>query len=142
MYGAALLEEGGYTYVYGTEDVSGTEKYLHIARAATGAVLAAWEFYTGTGWSPDPAASARLLKGARNGFGVAKVKREFFLFTMNSLIPFSDNLVLYSSTSPAGPFGQRTNVIRHRRARTASSPTTRTSTRSSPTRAACSPPTT
>ena len=28
MYGAALLEEGGYTYIYGTEDVSGTKKYL------------------------------------------------------------------------------------------------------------------
>src|SRR6266571_5028040 len=68
MYGAGLLEEGGYTYIYGTEDVSGTEKYLHIARATSGNVLGAWEFYTGTGWSPDPASSARLRKGVGNGF--------------------------------------------------------------------------
>ena len=29
---------------------------------------------------------------------------------MDSLIPFSDELVLYSSTGPAGPFGRRTHV--------------------------------
>jgi hypothetical protein len=110
MYGAALLEEGGYTYIYGTEDVSGTEKYLHIARATAGNLLGAWEFYTGTGWSSDPNATARLLKGVGNGFGVTKVGKRFVLFTMDSLIAFSDELVLYSSISPAGPFGHRTHV--------------------------------
>ena len=29
---------------------------------------------------------------------------------MDSLIPFSDELVLYSSISPSGPFGHRTHV--------------------------------
>jgi len=110
MYGAALLEEGGYTYIYGTEDVSGTEKYLHIARTPSGNVLGAWEFYTGTDWSPDPAATARLLKGVGNGFGVAKVGKQFRLFTMDSLIAFSDELVMYSANSPAGSFGRRTHV--------------------------------
>ena len=110
MYGAALLEEGGYTYIYGTEDVSGTEKYLHIARATSGKVLGAWEFYTGTVWSPDPAASARLLQGVGNGFGVAKIGNRFVLFTMDSLVAFSDELVMYSSNSPAGPFANRTHV--------------------------------
>ena len=110
MYGAALLEEGGYTYIYGTEDVSGTEKYLHIARATAGNLFGAWEFYTGTGWSPDPNATARLLKGVGNGFGMVKSGKRFLLFTMDSLIAFSDELVLYSSTNPAGPFGHRTHV--------------------------------
>src|SRR6059058_1933824 len=110
MYGAALLEENGYTYIYGTEDVSGTEKYLHIARATPGNVLGAWEFYTGTGWSSDPASSARLRKGVGNGFGVAKVGNRFVLFTMDSLVAFSAELVMYSSTSPEGPFGHRTHV--------------------------------
>jgi hypothetical protein len=110
MYGAALLEEGGYSYIYGTEDVSGTEKYLHIARAISGNVLGAWEFYTGTGWSSDPALSARLLKGVGNSFGVAKVRNRFVLFTMDSLIPFSAELVMYSSNNPEGPFGNRTHV--------------------------------
>ena len=110
MYGAALLEEGGYTYIYGTEDVSGTEKYLHIARAISGNVLGAWEFYTGTGWSSDPASSARLLRGVGDGFGVAKVRNRFVLFTMDSLIPLSAELVMYSSNSPAGPFANRTHV--------------------------------
>jgi hypothetical protein len=110
MYGAALLEESGYTYIYGTEDVSGTEKYLHIARATSGNVLGSWEFYTGTGWSSDPAASARLLRGVGNGFGVAKVGNRFVLFTMDSLVAFSSELVMYSSNNPEGPFGHRTHV--------------------------------
>jgi hypothetical protein len=110
MYGAALLEDGGYTYIYGTEDVSGTEKYLHIARAAAGSLLGTWEFYTGSGWSSDPTASARLLKGVGNGFGVTKLGNRYLLFTMNTLVAFSDQLVMYSANSPAGPFGQRTGV--------------------------------
>jgi hypothetical protein len=112
MYGAALLEEGGYTYIYGTEDVSGTEKYLHIARATAGNLFGAWEFYTGTGWSSDPTSSARLLRGVGNGFGVAKVGNRFVLFTMDSLFPFSDELVMYSSNNPEGPFGNRMLVYR------------------------------
>jgi hypothetical protein len=110
MYGAALLEQGGYTYIYGTEDVSGTEKYLHIARATSGNLLGSWEFYTGTSWSPDPTASARLLKGVGNGFGVVKAGNQFRLFTMDTLIAFSDELVMYSASSPAGPFGRRTHI--------------------------------
>ena len=110
MYGAALLEETDYTYIYGTEDVSGTEKYLHIARAPVGDVFGDWEFYAGTSWSPDPTASARLLNGVGNGFGVVKFGRRFLLFTMDTLVPFSSEMVLYSSSSPAGPFGRRTHV--------------------------------
>jgi hypothetical protein len=110
MYGAALLEESGYTYIYGTEDVSGTEKYLHIARATSGNLLGAWEFYTGTGWSSDPTASARLLRGVGNGFGVAKVGNRFVLFTMDSLVAFSSELVMYSSNNPEGPFANRKHV--------------------------------
>ena len=110
MYGAALLEDGGHTYIYGTEDVSGTEKYLHIARVTVGNLLGAWEFYTGTGWSSEPTASARLLKGVGNGFGVVKVGNQFRLFTMDTLIAFSDELVMYSANNPAGPFGRRTHI--------------------------------
>jgi hypothetical protein len=110
MYGAAVLEDGGYTYIYGTEDVSGTEKYLHIARATAGNLLGTWEFYTGTGWSSDPTASARLLEGVGNGFGVTKFGNRYLLFTMNTLVAFSDQLLMYSANNPAGPFGQRTRV--------------------------------
>jgi hypothetical protein len=102
MYGAALLEEGGYTYIYGTEDVSGTEKYLHIARATSGNVLGAWEFYTGTGWLPDPASSARLRKGVGNGFGVAKVGNRFVLFTMDSLVPLQRGVSHVCIEQPGG----------------------------------------
>ena len=110
MYGAALLEEDGYTYIYGTEDVSGTEKYLHIARATAGDLFGAWEFYTGTAWSSDPTASARLLRGVGNGFGVTKVGNRFVLFTMDTLVPFSAELLMYSSNNPEGPFANKTHV--------------------------------
>jgi len=110
MYGAALLEKTDYTYIYGTEDVSGTEKYLHIARAPAGDLFGPWEFYTGTTWSTDPTASARLLKGVGNGFSVVQSGKRFLLFTMDSLVPFSDEMVFYSSSNPWGPFTRRTHV--------------------------------
>jgi len=110
MYGASLLEDGGYTYIYGSEDVSGVEKYLHVARAPAGNVFGVWEFYTGTDWSLDPDATARLLKGIGNGFSVVKSGKRYLLFTMDSLVPFSDEMVLYSSVSASGSFGSRTHV--------------------------------
>src|SRR5262249_22083106 len=78
-----------------------------------------WEFYTGTGWSSDPTASARLLRGVGNGFGVTKVGNRFVLFTMDSLVAFSAELVMYSSNNPEGPFANRARVYSTPGSRTA-----------------------
>src|SRR4051794_15263384 len=50
LWGAAVLDDGAYTYVYGTEN-SGGHRYAHVARAPRGLVTGGWEYFTGSGWS-------------------------------------------------------------------------------------------
>ncbi len=67
-WGTAVLQEADFTYLYGIEDSGGPlhVKYVHLARFAPGEVHGYWTFWDGSGWSSDPASSARL-SGARAG---------------------------------------------------------------------------
>lgn len=108
-YGTALLEDGDYTYVYGDESVSalgGTFPELHVARAQRGKLLENWEYYTGTGWSPDPMASARIFVGPVNS--VTKLGDRYLLLSMT--YPFGDQILSYQATSPVGPWCNGTLV--------------------------------
>ena len=58
--GTALLAEPDHTYIYGVEHSGGT-KYLRVARAPKGDVGGAWEFFTGTDWSPSAAWAAGMI---------------------------------------------------------------------------------
>ncbi len=105
-WGAALLEEDDFTYIYGTEDL-GDSKYMHLARAAAGNVSdpGGWEYATAGGtWSADPADSARLHEGVANEYSVTKVQGGYLLVTMNALTPLSPELLAFRSCTPEGPF--------------------------------------
>lgn len=105
-WGAALLEEDDWTYVYGNEDL-GDDKYMHLARVPKGRVTEpeAWEYATGDGtWSADPADSARLHEGVANEYSVSKVLGGYLLITMNALTPLSPEMLALRSCTPAGPF--------------------------------------
>jgi hypothetical protein len=108
-WGSALLEDGGWTYVYGIEDL-GAGKYMHLARARTGDLLGAWQFWTGSGWSSDPASSTRLMDGVSNEYSVSKVDDEYVLVTMDTSVPLGREIVAYTSASPTGPFANRMHV--------------------------------
>jgi hypothetical protein len=108
-YGAAVLVDGGYTYVYGVEDLA-TENYLHVARVSNGNLLGMWEYATATGWSLWPRDSARLLTDVDTGFGVAHVGAGYQLFTLDTTTPFSGEIVIYTSCSPVGPWTNETPV--------------------------------
>jgi hypothetical protein len=108
-YGSGILEDGGYTYVYGTEDL-GADKYLHVARAPSGGLLGSWEFFTGTGWSTDPAASARLLHGVANEYSVTRTGDAYVLITMDTNVVFSRDIVAYVSCTPTGPWAGPTHL--------------------------------
>jgi hypothetical protein len=102
-YGSGILEDGGYTYVYGTEDL-GADKYMHVARAPGGGLLGPWQFFTGTGWSTNPAASARLLHGVANEYSVTRIGDAYVLITMDTNVVFSRDIVAYVSCTPTGPW--------------------------------------
>jgi hypothetical protein len=108
-YGAALLEDGEYTYLYGVEDDQ-TVKYLHLARADRGNVLGSWEYWDGVGWSSDPLDSARLMSGVSNSLSVFRWRDAFVLLTQDSTVPFSSEIVAYASCTPQGPFEHRTHL--------------------------------
>jgi len=61
IWGAGVMEDGDYTYIYGTEEYS-LFKYLHVARVPRGHLLdAPWGYWDGSAWAPDAIASVRVL---------------------------------------------------------------------------------
>lgn len=107
-WGSAILEDGPWTYVYGVEDLQST-KYMHVARVRTnGLTRAAWQFWTGSGWSADEAGSARVMDGVANEYSVTRTGSGYALVTTDSTEILSPHIVLYRSASPVGPFTGKT----------------------------------
>lgn len=102
-WGSAILEDDAYTYVYGVEGVP-WHKYLHVARAPRGALAGSWEFFDGTGWSSDPAASARVLDHVSDQLTVLKWGGGYRVVSQADM--FSRDVYVYSSSSPASGWGQ------------------------------------
>jgi hypothetical protein len=102
LWGAAVMDDGAYTYVYGTEQ-SGGHRYAHVARAPRGQVTAGWEYYTGGGWSNDPGASARTLDGVSDAYSVIAHGGRWYLVSQDP--GFGTSVRAYPGSSPAGPWG-------------------------------------
>lgn len=114
QWGSALLKDGGYTYVYGTEDYVGSDnknvKYLHAARVKGTDLRGAWEFRTaGGGWSSEEVDSARLLSGVSNEFSVTRRGSHYILVNQDTKIAFGAEIDVLTSCSADGPFtGEQT----------------------------------
>jgi Domain of unknown function (DUF4185) len=109
-WGSAIYEDGGYTYVYGVEDL-GAVKYMHLARVRTGQLTTgAWQFFDGTGWTTDEASSARIMDGVANEFSVTKFQGKYTLVTGDSTVALSSQIVMYRSDSLTGPFTGKTVI--------------------------------
>jgi hypothetical protein len=103
-YGACLLEDGGYTYMYGSEKV-GFSKFLHVARVKGHDLNGAWEYFTGTAWTTDPNGSARVFANVSDQFSVFKDGEQFFLLTQHHI--FGGEIYLYDSDNPAIGFSHK-----------------------------------
>lgn len=104
-WGSDLLEDGGYTYLYGSEQGAGEGHHLRLARVPTGGLRGAWQFWTGVGWSRHEEDSARMLAGVGTAFSVTRVGAEYVLITVDTSAGFNPVLVAYTASSPTGPFG-------------------------------------
>ncbi|WP_181770752.1 DUF5005 domain-containing protein [Amycolatopsis pittospori] len=100
-WGSELLEDGGYTYIYGAE-----QGHLRLARVPTGGFRGPWRFWTGFGWSSHEEDSARMLSGVGTAFSVTRVDGEYVLVTMDTSPGFSPVMLAYTASSPTGPFGK------------------------------------
>jgi Domain of unknown function (DUF5005) len=106
-WGVQLLNEGPWTYIYGVE--SGSDgKDMHLARVRDGDLLGAWQFYTGSGWSSDPTASASIVGDIGSSYGVTKVGDEYVLSTTDSYL--DPQIYLYTAPTPEGPFTNPTEI--------------------------------
>jgi hypothetical protein len=112
-WGVAVLGQSDYTYIYGTED-AGINKFLHLARAPYGQVLTAgsnpttaWQFWTGSGWSSSQSDSIQMMSGVGDGFSVAQIDNQYVLVTQDTNLIFNPNLVVYTATTPMGPFSNQ-----------------------------------
>jgi fibronectin type 3 domain-containing protein len=103
-WGSAILEDGGYSYIYGTESTTDGPKFAHLARAPSGGLAGAWEYWTGSTWSGQQSDSARILSGVGTAYGVQKVGSQYVLVTMDSNITFNPTIVAYTANAPGGPF--------------------------------------
>ncbi|MFC5823004.1 DUF4185 domain-containing protein [Nonomuraea insulae] len=109
-WASATLKDGGYTYVYGVEDL-GSPKYMHVARVAGQSLLGRWEYLKADGtWSANEADSARMMSGVANEYSVSKVGSGYVLITHDTSEALNPNIVAYSSCSPAGPFTGKQHV--------------------------------
>lgn len=116
-WGVWLLHSGGYTYIYGVEDL-GANKYLHLARVAGNSLTGGpWQYYAGNGsWSASEADAIRLPDSSApdgflhvaNEFSVSRLGDVYVLVTSNTLTPLSPEIDAYFSCSPLGPFTDRT----------------------------------
>ncbi|HWG85505.1 MAG TPA: hypothetical protein VNT60_08510, partial [Deinococcales bacterium] len=106
-WGAALLEDGDYTYIYGVEDRK-DGKWMHLARAKRGAIYGSWDFLGEKGWTRDAAGSRRLLPGIANEFSVTRVKDGYLLVTFDTTQFLGADILAYTSCSPEGPWENRT----------------------------------
>jgi hypothetical protein len=102
-WGSEVLPDGDHTYVYGTEAAGGM-KFAHLARVAGTDLREPWEFWTGSGWSPREAESARVLSGVGTNYGVRRVRGRYVLVTHENNLMFSSDFVAYTADSPTGPF--------------------------------------
>lgn len=101
VWGAAVLEDAGYTYVYGTEEYP-LFKHLHVARVRAGALLTEpWEYWTGSGWSQSALASARILDGVAGELSVVRAEGGYRIVTSRGGI---GDVYLHRAPAPQGPW--------------------------------------
>ncbi len=103
-WGSAVLADGSYTYIYGSSSGLGGMKFGHVARAPAGSLGGAWEYWTGTAWSTDVTAAARLLSGVGTAYAVEKLGSQYVLITQENNLVFDPQFVAYTASSPTGPF--------------------------------------
>lgn len=104
VWGAGLIEDGGYVYIYGTEEYA-LFKYLHVARVASGRLLTGpWEYFTGVGWSPSVIESVRVLGDVAGELSVVRSEDGYRLVASQGGI---GDIMMYTAPRPEGPWGGR-----------------------------------
>ncbi|MFI2614657.1 DUF4185 domain-containing protein [Streptomyces sp. NPDC018584] len=113
LYGAAAVDDDGWTYVFGGTDAQATSRpssHAHVARVPHGrlAEADAWEYWDGEEWGRGATSRPVLGDGKRKGVGsaftVVRDKGTYVLFTMAAGTEGLTTVTSYWSCSPTGPW--------------------------------------
>jgi hypothetical protein len=109
-WGAYIARFGGFTYIYGANDV-GVRKNAYVARTPSSDLYGAWTYWDGSGWSPSPAAAAPLLGDVDQEYSVTHYKGLYLLVTSDASRAFWNVADIYFGCSPVGPFLHRQQFV-------------------------------
>jgi hypothetical protein len=110
-WNAWLQRVGAYTYIYGVEDTGAStapSKFMRTARVAGTDLRGTWTYWTGSGWSTSQTDATRVLGNVGNNYSISNIGGVYTLVTQDTSFPFSDQIVMYFSCSPTGPFTDET----------------------------------
>lgn len=112
-FGAAILQEEDYIYIYSTEDVPYTRR-SHVARVPADDFLAEWEFFDGEGWTTDFPESDGWMKKGGSDVLYLDVSNQFSVFYENGFYRLvtqegflGPDIHTYQSENPYGPWQYR-----------------------------------
>lgn len=109
-WGVAMLDDGPYTYIYGSES-EGLDSWMHVARVPKGRLNMPWSYYTSSGWAPNSAASSlRLLPGVATAFSVINLPAGRGIRVISQLPMMGQAIYSWRAASPVGPFSMRRTI--------------------------------
>ncbi len=102
-WGASVLRDGAYTYIYGMESGPGPfDRWAKVARAANGKLGGAWEYWNGSSWTKDSNKAAHIADGVSNSYSVFKTRTGYAMASQD--IFFGTTLYARTAPTPAGPW--------------------------------------
>lgn len=109
-WGVAMLDDGPYTYIYGSE-TQGLSSWMHIARVPKGHLDTPWSYDTPTGWAPHAATdSLRLLPGIAPAYSVIDLGAGRGLRVITQQPLMGQAIYSWHAATPTGPFTTRHTI--------------------------------
>lgn len=99
-WGAAIMEDEAYTYVYGVR-APNPEKYLYVARTNSD-LSQTWEYFNGTDWTVDSGEAVSVFEGVSEQFLVWKEGGTYYFLTQHNL--FGNEISIFTADEPQGEF--------------------------------------
>lgn len=109
-WGAGMVQDSAYTYVYGTAAVDGAwAKQLYVARSPLGQLAnpASWTFWNGTGWSTDKSTAAGLVDpnaGIEAAFSIDRLSNGTYRIIDKDFAFLGSTIAEWTAPSPNGPW--------------------------------------
>lgn len=116
QWGQGVVQDGAYTYLYGSAKVNlpyHFGKSVYVARAPKGKLLtsSSWQYWTGSTWSTSQAAASAVIQSVPAGwstsFSVQKNARGVFQYVTKENDVLGSNVITGTSQSAVGPFSSK-----------------------------------